>query len=276
MTKITFLRDKSLGEPSCSRLVRKLNEMSITLTKTDRFSDDLADTDILIRWGNTSNFEQKPGCVVFNKASSIKLGCNKKESRRMLQEHGVSVPKSYFSKEEILSSPEIKYPLIGRPKHHTQGRNIEFIKNKNDVLNSQSEYWSEYIQKDREYRVYVFGGWILGIVRKMPKNINDVAWNSHLGAEFIDTDYRNENYCIIEESIKATNVIGQYFSAIDLMTRGNKVYVLELNSSMALSNPHRVEIFALAMKYTINYVNNFHQLPYNKENEVLHPMLCLR
>lgn len=249
----TLLRHQQIGEPSCSKLVRALREMDINLVKTDGYSDDFRDTDVLIRWGHDGDFPLKSSAIEFNTVYGIQNGANKKRARRLLQEHGVSVPKSWFSKSVALNDLNLVFPLIGRPSYHTQGQNVEFIENRFQLVQSNSTYWSEFIPKEKEYRVYVFGNDFLGVVEKIPQDSSKIAWNSCLGATFVDVEkYPLE---IVSEAIKAAKVIGQYFSGVDLMLFNGKPYILELNSSLALSNPHRVDIFAGAIKNTIDYYN---------------------
>jgi len=244
------------GRPSRLKLVRAFkNRYGITLYNVNHYKRDLRDTDVLIRWGSINRFPLKAGAIELNSATSIELGCNKLESRAALQAAGVSVPKSYFSKGEALSS-DVKYPLFGRPAYHTQGKVVEFIKNRKDLLNSvTSEYFSEFIQKDREFRVYVFGDKCIGIIEKIPENKNDITWNSHRGATFYDLN--NEDYCaspIVYEAIRAAKVIGQYFSGVDVMTCNDISYVIELNSSVALSNRRRLNVFVEAFKNIIDQI----------------------
>lgn len=247
--KITLIRNSKIGEPSCSKLTRRLNQLGFNINKVGEYTEDLYDTNILIRWGYTGFFPIDKNRVVINTKKSIKLGCNKMESRQVLQSGGVSVPKSFFAKEEALDNNT--YPLVGRPHTHTQGKHFEVIENPADLIDSNSEYWSEFIPKQKEFRVYVFGDKAIGMVEKIPGNRNDLAWNSHRGAEFIDVDFLLYPE-IVNEAIKATRAIGQFFSGVDIMVFNNRPYVLELNSSIALSNLNRVEIFARAFEGFFN------------------------
>jgi len=266
-----LLRHKNIGEPSCSRLINRLSELGVFLHKTEDYNNQKAD--ILIRWGHSGLFPLRNHAIEINSAISINLGSNKRKSRKSLQENGVSVPKSYFSKEECLLSDDLVYPLIGRPSYHTQGKNVEFIENEKQLKDSVSTYYSEFIPKTKEYRVYIFGGKVLGVLEKVPKNKRDIAWNSHLGAVFYDLAAGDYDTNILTEAIKASQIIGQYFSGVDIMIYENRPYILELNSSLALSNPNRVNIFAKAFKYLIDYYNNTGKLHFDITKRYYHPCL---
>ena len=61
-------------------------------------------------------------------------------------------------------------------------------------MNSPSQaYYSEYIPKEKEFRVYIFNKKVIGIAEKIPKNKSDIAWNSHCGADFLDRNDQNRN-----------------------------------------------------------------------------------
>lgn len=250
MPTITLLRHRDIGKPSCSRLVRALTALGHQINKVDTYAPELADTDILIRWGHRGRFPTKKGALVINTPVSIELGSNKGLTRKTLQEAGVSVPRSFFTLDEALDANT--YPLIGRPSYHTQGKDVEYIEHRGQLRLSRSDYWAEYITKDREFRVYVFNGQALGVVEKVPENPGDIAWNAHRGATIIDRVADEYPHEIIAQAIHAAEAIGQTFSGVDIMTKGANAYVLELNSSIALSNPHRVSLFARAFDQLIN------------------------
>src|SRR5438876_9127721 len=99
----------------------------------------------------------------------IHLMNNKVKSRQILIEKNLPVPKTYFSKDEV--PRDARFPLIGRRTHHSQGRNIRIIRSARNLrLDNSSSYWSEFIPKDREFRVFVFFGYILGICEKIPND----------------------------------------------------------------------------------------------------------
>ncbi len=245
MPNITLFRHRAIGEPSCSRLVRALSALGHSIHKTDAYdASTCADTDLLIRWGHAGRFPLKHGAAQINTSASIMLGSDKGETRRILQEASVSVPKGYYSRASVLAATDVQYPLIGRPGYHTQGQSIEFIKDRRQLERSTSAYWAEYVRKDREFRVYVFGGQALGVVEKIPERTDAVAWNAHKGAVLHDLSPGDYPDSIIPLALDAARTIGQHFSGVDIMTKGADAYVLELNSSIALSNAHRVSLFA--------------------------------
>jgi len=246
-----LLRNIPAGEPSATRLFKRMRELDVDIQIVEDYEELMQPADFLIRWGSTKKFPMNRGGVVINTAESIRNGdVDKVIGREILQQAGVSVPRTFFSKEDILEANNVHYPLIGRQRHHGQGTNIEVIKDRAGVNRSISVYWSEFIPKDREFRTYVFGNKVIGVAEKIPKDKKDVGWNSHLGATFIDvTEPWDIN--MINTGLAAAKEIGHHFSGVDIMKLNGKYYVLEVNTAVALSNPHRVDIFARAFKDAI-------------------------
>ena len=248
-----ILRHIPAGEPSATRLFKRMVELGVgDLHIVEYYHEIKKPADFLIRWGSTERFPINNPHVVINTAASIRNGDQDKvEGRRILATAGVSIPRTFFSKDEILQAHDVHYPLIGRLRHHGQGNNIEFLENRSDVRGSVSAYWSEFIPKEREFRTYVFGNEVIGVAEKIPKSKTDVAWNSHLGSTFVDVP-TPWNFKMIKTGVAAAKAIGQHFSGVDLMELNGQFYVLEVNTAVALSNPHRVDIFARAFRDAID------------------------
>lgn len=247
-----LLRHTVAGEPSATRLLKRLNELGVDMVICESYDEIQRPADFLIRWGMSEYYPLAPHGLAINTSESINLGDRDKvTSRKVLQDAGILVPRSFFSKKDILYATDVRYPLIGRQKHHGQGSNIELIKNSTQVKDSLSKYWAEFIPKEREFRIYVFGGKAIGVAEKIPKDTKDIAWNSHLGSTFVDVPTKEWNKKAVQIGIDSARVIGQYFSGVDLMEYRGDFYVLEVNTAIALSNPHRVDIFAEAFRDVI-------------------------
>lgn len=253
-----LLRRIPEGEPSATRLLKRMRELGVKIDIAEHYYEINHPASFLIRWGSQRVFPLELGGIEVNTLDSIQRGdVDKIMGRKIMQEKGVPVPRSFFSKKEILDATDVKYPLIGRQQHHGQGTNIEFVENSKQVRTSVSKYWSEFIPKEREFRIYVFGDKAIGIAEKIPKDKKDIGWNSHLGATFIDVPSNEWNRDAVDIGIAAAQVIGQHFSGVDLMEYKGNFYVLEVNTAIALSNPHRVDIFAKAFKDAIStYIEN--------------------
>lgn len=237
---IFVLRHNSIGEPSCLRLVKCFKKNGIDAMAGNSCYGNY---NMIIHWGNCFGGTGKGIIEIGNR---IKGGINKARTRKILQDAGISVPKSYFSKKEVLERGEGLYPILGRNSTvHTQGSGMFILNTIRDVKEHQEmAYYSEFIPKEHEYRVYLIMGKPIGIAEKIPKNKSDVAWNSHRGAEFVDLNMKDSKYKkIIDEAVKAIKVVYREISGIDIMTYKGKPYILEFNSAPSLSSKYRVKIF---------------------------------
>jgi hypothetical protein len=154
-----------------------------TLVRRDKIHRLEDVPEVLIRWNCRTNY---PANFVINTPIMIERMNNKVLSRKLLMEAGVPVPVTFFSKEEARIS--ISFPLIGRPTKHSQGENLVVNNHQFDLENDQtSTYWSVFIPKDREYRVYVFFGRVFGICEKKPVDPRAIAWNNSLDNGVFET-----------------------------------------------------------------------------------------
>ena len=96
---ITLYRRRKLGYKSCREAIKYLKELFNIDGLVVRNDKGVANTPLVMRWGCTSNVGQSTTSVV-NSAKMIhdvadKIGC-----RKLLQDAGVSVPKTFFSKND--------------------------------------------------------------------------------------------------------------------------------------------------------------------------------
>ena len=123
--------------------------------------------------------------------------------------------------------------MIGRPRYHYGGRFFNIINSKNELIkDSKSKYYSEYISKEREFRVYVFNGSVYDIQEKFPRNRSIIQWNSSMeNGIFKSMKRKNWPKELWEIALSATKIIKMNCSAVDVIEKDDKFYVLELNSS---------------------------------------------
>ena len=219
----------------------------------------------ILRWGYTGNIGF-PDNKTINTAQMIHNVNDKIECRKKLIESEISVPRTYFSKEEIMQAVVFNVsPLIGRPSHHAQGRHIKIINNTTDLINdTTSQYWSEIINKDKEYRVYTFFGRIIMVAEKVPteEGRQRIAWN-HFGGGSVFENVRWSEWPIesCKLALKAANTIGIDFAGVDVMEKDGIPYILEINSAHSLTSEYRKRTFAKALKWAIGYMEEHETKP---------------
>jgi glutathione synthase/RimK-type ligase-like ATP-grasp enzyme len=219
--------------------------------------------DVLIRWGNSEGIPTM-ATRTLNKKKAIELATDKMAAWRAFQEAGIASPEIVTAEEAKRVKGKIHTPSLGRRRHHSQGKDIVLCLQQKDVIhamNNGSDYFSEYVPTNREYRVHVFGNRAVRINQKLLRD----------GAVDREPQVRNyENGYVFgaprielkpvqtEMAIRSVQCLGLDFGAVDLIiSDSGHPYVLEVNTGPALvESEHGVEI----------YVEEFRRLIQNGPN----------
>jgi glutathione synthase/RimK-type ligase-like ATP-grasp enzyme len=195
---------------------------------------------ILIRWGNAIQVDNDSSTIVYNEAKAIALASNKKRSREVFIEKNVNTPRLLTP-----SSENLRYPVIARPSTHAKGSNFVILNNLREFeshynrYHSLGWYYSEFIDKVREFRIHCAHGKILNYLEKPnPKN-GSVAWNRarNGGEAFENVGWNDYNMACGIEAIKAVKALGLDFGGVDVMLDSEgKAWVLEVNTSPTLNS----------------------------------------
>ncbi len=173
----------------------------------------------------------------------------------------------FLSKKEILTPPLFKainkregihsYPIFGRNFKHSKGRDIEIINNKEELYNSNKDFFTLFINKEGEYRTHYLFGEVVNITKKKLADGEEGSkyiWNTETGYKHIE--YRKEGYMYkVLESV--TKEIGSLlkvdFGALDFVVLDSKPYFLEINFAPCLEG-RRLETYTENIKLKIkNY-----------------------
>jgi carbamoylphosphate synthase large subunit len=253
---IVILRRRKLGHGSCTAIVAK-SQSNVKLLRNDKVPIGMEKPDLLVRWGCTSQLDSKK---TLNKSDAINLTNNKLESRKLLHNKNISVPKT---SQNLM---DIQYPLVVRPVNHSQGKQFYYCENIVDATQAinkitslgKAYYISEFIPKVKEYGVFVFNNRVTSMIEKVPKNEaakEAYAWNVAQGSHtFENVNWDNWHIPSCLESLRAVQELGLDFGRVDVIVDSNgKVYVLEVNSAHSLTSDYRQEVFAKCLDY---YVGN--------------------
>lgn len=252
-----ILRRKKLGKTSCEAIVN-LSKREIKIYRNDaELPTD--ENELCIRWGCTSNVSSKK---VLNKSSAIHLVSNKTQFRRLCQETENIVPKTWFSKEGV------KFPVVVRPETHHQGRSFYFCENFQQldaaINKCQDNYYiSEYIDKEKEFRVFFVQGLVVCVANKKPADSSQKAWNVFQGGAFENIRWKSWPLEAIRVAKIAFDISGLDFAGVDVMMKNEKAYVLEINSAPSLTSLYRQQCFAKAFDYIVE--NGKEHLNINEE-----------
>jgi RimK-like ATP-grasp domain len=198
----------------------------------------------VIRWGNRIETETTKDTIVYNKAEAIEKATNKKLSREIFIKEKVRCPQ--------LVTPETvninQWPVIARPSRHAKGKNFVVLNNIENFVNHYNEnhqngwYYSEFINKTREFRVHCAHGKILAVMEKAKGN-DKIAWNrAQTGEAFTRVAQSDYIFTVCFQALKAVKSLGLDFAGVDVMLIANgkegknQAYVLEVNTSPTLNS----------------------------------------
>ena len=159
-----------------------------------------------------------------------------------------------------MSVGEMEFPLLIRTFNHCRGNGLWFVKDGRHIprLDMSDKYYIEYINKDAEYRIHCVNtrdygecdernsrisqdDGMLGIkvlkrqrrVHRSP-NFHDIKWNQEYGWGLCPVDTAPS--CVIGAAKRAMLRLGYDFGAVDVMLKGNRAYVIEVNSAPGLND----------------------------------------
>lgn len=235
--------EDSLGF-SGERSWRKINhvDMSIILSNFD-----------IINWGN--HIFSNDSLFKLNVPSSIALASNKAISRMVLEDSGVAVPRTWFDRFSAV------LPVIARPPYHHAGKKFFLVENVAQMLELKSKenlsdwYFSEIFPKTHEYRVHCAHGKVLMISQKVllegelraNQAVTEQSWPALKWSEF--------NPVVCEESLKAIEVLGLDYGAVDIMynSKDNSVAICEVNTSPSISTNYSSGKYAAYFDWVIRH-----------------------
>lgn len=199
---------------------------------------------VVIRWGNRIDIVTDKNTIVYNKSENIKNATDKKLTRQILLENKVRIPRLFSDQDYIANT--LTFPIIARPSVHAKGKNFVVLNDKESFIKHYMEneingwYYSEYIDKEREFRVHCAHGKILAIMEK-PKG-EGFAWNrARIGEPFVRVKQDDYIYTVCFQALKATKVLGLDFAGVDVILKTNEngrkeAFVLEANTSPTINS----------------------------------------
>lgn len=248
-----MLRRRGLGRGSCNGISDYMSNVlgrDILVVRNDQ-PTDWNEVDLLIRWGCTSTIFPHTK-LELNSSKHIHLVNNKQGTRVLCED---LAPPTIFAKYAFENYDFTDGSMwIGRPKTHSQGKNAVFCRSREDLENdTTSEYWSLYLPKEKEYRVYCFMGRVLCVAEKVPTDREAVLWNrAQGGSSFVNVRWSDWPIDCIRTALIAQERTGIDFTGVDVMVFDDQPFLLELNSAPTLSSKYRQECFAKAFDWVLS------------------------
>lgn len=190
-----------------------------------------------MNWGNTGPQFNTAGLNIVNKPEAIRLSSNKLEALKKLQIAGVNVPAFTVNKDEALGwIREGKKVVIRTILNAHSGRGILVAREERELINAP--LYTRYFKKQNEFRVHVFQGRIIDYAEKKARldkgaDFDPLIRSNTRGWVFCRTNVLN-NDLVKQEALKAVQVLGLDFGAVDVMWNGTKAVVLEVNTAPGL------------------------------------------
>lgn len=251
---LVLLRRKELGN-NCGFIADAMKNMRICMpTEVPR------DSKTIIRWGTTTKLPAaNDKATVINYASAIVETSDKGTFRAKAHKAGLT-PKTWLTFEELAKDEEGAEAVIIRSRHHERSEGINLCSTPEQAEKAIKKingpyYISEYVKKDREFRVFVANGRAFMVFEKRPKNKKDVSWGCVEEGALQYVAWSEWPLHIVENAIKAFNLSKLHFGAIDVMEKkdekGNlRAYFLEINTAPEVW-PYYGERFADVFKWMI-------------------------
>lgn len=222
-----------------------------------------AEKSLIIRWGNIR--DGWIGDTAINTQQAVALAGNKFKSLQVLAKAGVPVPTNYRNPIEMDGIQ------LGRAFRHSRGTDIVIFDDKDTP--GGCDYYTEYIEPHKEYRIHVMGGKILFAQKKyfreelfhilcdefygndktlpeMQKFVEekDIIRNNEHGWGFHDMNDVNAVPEVVRNaSICAVDALGLDFGAVDVISvkNGEKgslgAFVLEINTAPGLRDRNLIK-----------------------------------
>lgn len=271
---LAIVRRRKLGKTSCESIAALMPDTVVVRNWVDDYP---VDTDMVIRWGCTSNTPKD--VPIINTAGAIHLVCDKSLFRQKLAVNAPeTIPETWFDPNDL--KYPLRAPVIVRRSPHHQGRYLHLCEDEASVRAAcalyNDYYISTYIPKVAEYRVCFVSNKVAWIAKKTPDNPNAVAWNVARGGRFDNVRWGDWPLDAVRVAQRAFSLSGLDFGGVDVMVDADgRSYVLEINSAPSLTSPYRQQCMAKCFKYI--YENGREELPFNEEHnnyrKYIHPAI---
>lgn len=227
----------------------------VSSLKTVYSGDPLpGDAKTVFRWGCTAQLPD--GLEVVNSVKAIHRVFDKGSFRHSLYRHELSMP-TFLDFGDLLDV-KVPGPWVVRPSEHQRSEDLHLCKTLKEVYQtlklpsmSKGYYVSDYIQKTKEYRVFVCQNRVLAVVIKTPKDKSAVSWGCVTQGNFEYVPWSEWPLRVCQSSLGALGLSGLTFGAVDVIEASAEIpYVLEVNTAPYLT-PYYGKVLGKAFEYIL-------------------------
>ena len=221
----------------CKRIAKISNNTIQAVCDKDQLPDKIDGT--LIRWDSAKELTAD---VTINTASAVRLSRNKKRSRIKLE--GLCAP-TWFSLADL------RYPCLVRPKHHYAAHKffvcVNAIAAKRAIFRCGYRRWyaSPVIDKKLEYRIFVFQGYVVKVVRRFHNDSSQLAWNIANGGRSVRLKHESWPIESVKKAILAGERLGLAWYAADVIVdMDGQSHILECNTAPGLQRDATINMLS--------------------------------
>lgn len=196
---------------------------------------------------------ERSNVPVLNKEAGV---LNNLDQLKTLAKAGLNVP-NIIQDIRRADFERIKFPLLARSERHDGGGfDIQPVFQEEEIpwrVSAGASYFTEYIPRKTEYRIWVYRRRILAVYQKEmkhPEKYIGIGCNEKDGFEHVfKQDYIKHVGIkkVLEMSAKAVFALGLDFGGVDiLISKMGVPYILEVNSAPGANGPEAVGLSKLA------------------------------
>lgn len=210
------------------------------------FAGEASPGDYVVRYGcNYNQFHYPQGVIVLNP----RIILNKLQQLKLFAQAGVSCPNSWSSREEWKAYGEPN-EILRKKYYSAGGYGVKKVTPDEQDFYNHKYYYQDFIDKEREFRVFQVGPYIAYLMEK-PEVPGKVVWNMGINhaqwGSFEGPDTLRAELKVFGKA--ALDAIGYDFAALDVVYKGGRIYILEANSRPTLGPRNAERVAATITKY---------------------------
>lgn len=236
----TALRNAIREEIDSGRL-----DASITLLRSEGSRYVARPTDVVINYGNRRYPESFFGRArVLNSLPALNRAANKLQALNTMAAAGVPTIE-YTTQQQIaqgwVGAGDTVYSRAVLNGHSGEGITVHNIGD-NPTVPAAPLYTKGITSQRREWRVHVFGGVITYVQKKIRRNgyredpnYREDVRNHHTGWVYSNQFTDRPSDAVLRSAFDAVNALGLDFGAVDVISRQDQAWVLEVNTAPGLT-----------------------------------------
>lgn len=192
---------------------------------------------------------RRAGKKVLGNVTDKHLG--KLKTSKLLQKHHLPVPKLY-------NLSNLKYPCVVKSEHGLGSQEVFLVKNLKELLSAAKKLASkscsiqEYIEADFEYKVVTVGYKSIPVVLRF--SISSKKFKPDPNKYKVLYTKNPSARKIVRLAEKASKITGRELAKVDILQKGAKLYILEVNRWPGLKAFEAFSKFNVAREF-VKYLN---------------------